>query len=247
MKNEKFNLVDDKWIPVVMADGTNVDVSLMDIYDNTNIVEIDLKPINKISVLNLLVTITSTALGDDELKDETSWYSCYDKISSMSKEYLNKHHDQFYLYGEHPFMQIGNLQSPKVDLTELEKIFIDKVSGTNGKALFDKSLLLKKKYTDAETAIALLTFLCYHWSEKSSVAVVNNTQTSTYTKDCTESKHITTRVLGCNIIKTIWYNLPTIDIVKKYMDSTCSGLGEPMWEYDSNNLTASRSTTERSQ
>ena len=73
MKNEKFNLVDDKWIPVIMSDGTNIDVSLMDIYDKTNIVEIDLKPINKISVLNLLVTITSAALGDDDLKDETSW------------------------------------------------------------------------------------------------------------------------------------------------------------------------------
>ena len=56
-EQNSFNLIDEPWIPVLMQDGTNRKVSLMDIFvDNDGqIADLALNPYERVSVFRLLL------------------------------------------------------------------------------------------------------------------------------------------------------------------------------------------------
>jgi len=90
----RFNLVEEPWIPVVSR-GL---VSLADIFSDTVLPELGGNPVQKISVLKLLLAITQTAWTP---RDEQEWLDVgTDGMAQRSLEYLKSKKDLFWLYGD---------------------------------------------------------------------------------------------------------------------------------------------------
>jgi len=107
MKNS-FNLVDESWIPVVDRDP----VSLRDIYSDPKIKGLGGNPIQKISMFKLLLAISQAAYTPENFE---AWHNySREELGERSLRYLEEHHDEFYLYGDHPFLQIPEIEKAKI-------------------------------------------------------------------------------------------------------------------------------------
>jgi len=96
----RFNLIDQPWIPV--ADIGRV--SLGQLFSNPDYRALGGTPVQKIAVMKLLLAIAQAATTpeDDAAWDALSMQCMVDRCLS----YLHRWRDRFYLYGEHPFLQM---------------------------------------------------------------------------------------------------------------------------------------------
>lgn len=96
----KFNLVDEPWVPVV---GRGL-VSLATIFSDNSLPALGGNPVQKIALFKLLLAIVQTAYTP---MDEDDWEELgIQEISKKSLDYLRKNQDLFWLYGEKPFLQM---------------------------------------------------------------------------------------------------------------------------------------------
>jgi CRISPR system Cascade subunit CasA len=135
----KFNLTDEKWIPVLRPDGRSDEVSLVDIFTQAkDIVQITGNPLEAAVLHRLVFAITQwvrTPKNVDEWlvmwKDRTS---CLGEIAT----YLRDHAQKFDLYSQEcPFGQHPGLQT--ADRTPAE-ILYDRAQGNNP-VFLDSSLV----------------------------------------------------------------------------------------------------------
>ena len=104
----RFNLIDEPWIPV--ADVGRV--SLKDIFSNQSLRALGGNPVQKIALTKLLLAIAQAAAtpqNDQEWK-VMGWQGMADKCLS----YLHQWHDRFYLYGDQPFLQMPAISGAEV-------------------------------------------------------------------------------------------------------------------------------------
>lgn len=95
----RFNLVDEKWIPVA-NEGL---VSLADIFTK-KYSALGGNPIQKIALTKLLLAIAQAAHTP---KDNEEWKKLNSKgMSEKTMAYLQSKKDCFWLYGKHPFLQM---------------------------------------------------------------------------------------------------------------------------------------------
>lgn len=101
----RFNLIDEPWIPV--ADVGQV--SLKEIFSNTQLRALGGNPVQKIALMKLLLAIAQSASTP---QDENTWQQTgWQGVANSCLIYLEKWHDRFYLYGEKPFLQMPAIQS----------------------------------------------------------------------------------------------------------------------------------------
>ena len=82
-----MNLVDDSWIPVIFQNGDTKKVSLTDVFkQGKNIRDLAVNPVQRISLMRLLICITQAALDGPE--DEKGWVGCKDRMAEASLRYL---------------------------------------------------------------------------------------------------------------------------------------------------------------
>lgn len=104
MIQNRFNLVDEDWIPVA-GKGR---VGLKTIFTDNTITALGGNPVEKIALFKLLLAIAQSAYTP---KDEADWRQL--GCGGMKKkvlDYLDEHYDCFWLYGEKPFLQMREIE-----------------------------------------------------------------------------------------------------------------------------------------
>ena len=100
-----FNLIDEPWITV--ADEGKV--SLKALFNNNGYRSLGGSPVQKISMMKLLLAIAQAACTP---KDDKDWKQLGSQgMTIRCLDYLDKWHDRFYLYGDKPFLQIPAIKA----------------------------------------------------------------------------------------------------------------------------------------
>jgi CRISPR system Cascade subunit CasA len=155
-----FNLTSQPWIPAVRRDGTGNTVSLLEVFAaGSDLVDLALRPHERIATLRLLIAIAQAALLDQmrgpETDDEDEWEEAASALPAAAQAYLQKHQAAFELFGEgQRFLQ---LRTAKAESTAASKLFFQLASG-NSPTLFDHSGGEDRVFTPAQLALGLLTF-----------------------------------------------------------------------------------------
>ncbi|MCX6178287.1 MAG: type I-E CRISPR-associated protein Cse1/CasA [Chlorobiales bacterium] len=96
----RFNLIDEPWIPVIDKGR----LSLRQVFSEAGNRGLGGNPLQKMSMTKLLLAIAQAAstLEDDEALETLESI----ELAHKCIDYLDKWHDQFWLYGEKPFLQM---------------------------------------------------------------------------------------------------------------------------------------------
>lgn len=138
---KKFNLVDEKWIPVRMIDGTYNELNMKEVFLlSKEIASLeDSSPLVLASLHRFLLAVLYRAIGGP--KDFEESRNLFDKGINKEKinSYLDKWYDRFWLYHEdNPFYQVPNfLPKEWRSWTTLTA----EHNADNAKVLFDHSII----------------------------------------------------------------------------------------------------------
>ena len=135
-----FNLVDERWIPVVDTDGTPAMLCLRDTLVRAHELRevYDPSPLVVASLLRLLVTVVHRVL--DGPQSRAGWAMAWQTGQFATPDvdaYLKKWHHRFDLFdAEAPFWQVPGLDLARA--VPVAKILVERASGNNA-TLFDHS------------------------------------------------------------------------------------------------------------
>lgn len=101
----RFNLIDEPWIPI--ADVGRV--SLKEVFGHPEYRALGGNPVQKIALTKLLLAIAQAACTPE---DEEAWRALgWQGMAERCRDYLQRWHGRFYLYGERPFLQMPAIAS----------------------------------------------------------------------------------------------------------------------------------------
>ena len=227
-----MNLTVDPWIPAVRTDGTRDLFSLQGLFAAAHeLRDLAAKPHERIALMRLLLCITQAALDGPE--DEDAWEKCDPLIQPHVRDYLEKWHGAFELFGEgQRFSQLPNLQ-PGKDADEgnpATKLDLALATGNNS-TLFDNRAGEDRSVDPARAALNLLTFQCFSPGGRIGVARWNGKETagkgSSNHAPGTPSSMVHTFTLGSHLLATLRLNLLSKVTVG---DNVTAGWGQPVWE-----------------
>lgn len=227
----RFNLIDEPWIPV--ADHGRV--SLRQIFTHSEYRCLGGNPVQKIALLKLLLAIAQAAATP---RDEPEWKMLgVEGLAKSCLAYLDRWYDQFYLYGEKPFLQMPAIRTAKV---QPYGAVLPEVSTGNTTVL--SQVQVQRGLDDGAKALLLLTLMGFALSgKKTDNSVV---LTGGYTgKKNDKGKPSTgkpgpsvahwgllhTFLSGSNMQESLWLNLLAIEQVEK-MNIYPEGVGTAPWE-----------------
>lgn len=222
-----FNLIDEEWIPVV-GEGR---VSLKRIFSDENLFRLSGTPLEKIALLKFLQAISQAAGTPLTTED---WRTLGEDLPSFGKrciDYLERHCEEFNLYGEKPFLQMALPQIKKAKTYGLSERYPFVASGNN---VVVRQSQLPYRIDDGEKALLLLTLMSCDLGGKrhdNKVVLARN-----YEK---KSAHAGPAIglegtlhsfcLGNSILETVWLNTFTQEEINK-VPQWPKGLGIAPWE-----------------
>jgi CRISPR system Cascade subunit CasA len=248
MKTACFNLVDEAWLPVTLAEnfpdaksrGPLPRVSLREIFEHGDkIVDLRCYPHERIALMRLLICVAQRALNGPE--DENDWKKCRERLASEAMAYLDKQKDCFNLLGNGPrFLQGAKLKPTKEDSkpVSMDKLSLVLAAGSTT-TLFDNAGGQSRQLSHAELAMALVTFQVCSPGGLIGIANWNGVPTG---KDKSSQHSVGARksavhgfLLGDSLIDTVHANLITKETFAAI--ATSSGQwGYPVWEKPPANL-----------
>ena len=218
----RFNLIDEPWIPIVGSEQ----ISLKQLFSVSDYREIDGNPIQKISLMKLLLAIAQATFTP---KNDQDW--CSLKPEGMAKKcihYLQEWHGSFWLYGEQPFLQMPAIKRAKEKT--FGTVFPEIASGNT--TLLTQSQI-KKPLTDADKALLIVSLMGFGLGGKTDNTI---SLSEGYSKKPTGKPGIHLGYLGYlhsfltseHLLTTLWLNLLTEEWVGKL--GYPKGIGSPVWE-----------------
>lgn len=148
MNKNRFNLIDEPWIP---AAGKGL-VSLNQIFSDNKITALGGNPVEKIAVFKLLLAIAQSAYTP---ANEQEWKKL--GVAGLQKKilsYLNEQHDNFWLYGEKPFLQMHAIRKAKKTSFGDVQMMV-----ATGNTTVVTQFQQEKSLSDAEKAMLVLTLM----------------------------------------------------------------------------------------
>ncbi|EIK54348.1 MAG: type I-E CRISPR-associated protein Cse1/CasA [Pseudomonadaceae bacterium] len=113
--SKDFCLLDEPWLPVRLADGQVVELSLLEVFERSGeiVALADTAPPSLVAQYRLLLAITHralvTAFGTWRDKDRVRWYREGLPLAEI-RDYLERWRERFWLFHpEYPFMQVAAL------------------------------------------------------------------------------------------------------------------------------------------
>ena len=224
-----YNLLDEHWIPVAGHEP----VSLQAIFSDESLRHLGGNPVEKISVMNLLLAISQAACTPDNEEEWRQLGADLKKFGERCLSYLRSRRDLFELYGDKPFLQFPAI---KLKISEPQKIggLYPHIATGNTTVLTQRQL--DHSFTDAEKAVALLVQMNFSLGGK---RTDNSFSLSAgYSLKKTSAKpgsgvgyngFLHTYCFGKSILETIWMNTFTEEEIE---DSNLfpSGIGMPPWD-----------------
>lgn len=225
MIENKYNLLDEAWIPVVGVGK----VGLKRIFSDSSLTALGGNPIEKIAVFKLLLAIAQTACTP---KDEDEWKSL--GRSGMQKkvlEYLDSHRDCFWLYGEKPFLQVPEIRTAKTQPYGALKMEV-----AVGNTTVVTQLQKESPLDDSEKALLLIVQMNFAFGGKK---VDNSIVLSAgYEKSKTGKAgsslgfmgFLHSFVIGQNLLDSIFINLFSLSLLSDMNEMFPGGVGNALWE-----------------
>ena len=244
-ETNEYNLIDERWIPVLMRDGTNRMVSLGEVFSDSDgrIADLALNPYERVAVFRLLLCIAQAALGPERLRDEAGWLAAKDSVGPISSDYLKKWHDRFFLYGPHAFLQPDDVkpvkendERPRRFNSDIGKTCLARASGNNSTLFDHEATDQTREMSNSIRAVCLLVFQAFSaggrfsqckWCGK--LFPKNNNKgkpENAVSSPCRENDILFSILLGNCITESIWLNLLSQDVLA----SARINLGKPIWE-----------------
>lgn len=155
MKENRYNLIDEDWIPVA-GKGK---VGLRTIFSDSSITSLGGNPVEKIAVFKLLLAIAQSAYTPE---DEADWEQLgRGGMQQKVMDYLEKQHDCFWLYGEHPFLQMPEIEeAAKMSFGDV------KMEVATGNTSVVTQIQAEKMLSDAEKALLVLLLMNFAFGGK---------------------------------------------------------------------------------
>ncbi|MFC7217640.1 type I-E CRISPR-associated protein Cse1/CasA [Streptomyces polyrhachis] len=127
-----FNLVTSPWLPVQRLDGSLVEMSLAELFDQAREVQrlVGDLPTQDFALLRVLLAILHDALdGPEELDDWAQLWESDDPFAPV-RTYLKQQAGRFDLFdAEAPFFQVAGLRTAKDDIASLNRLVADVPNG----------------------------------------------------------------------------------------------------------------------
>lgn len=227
----RFNLIDEPWIPV--AGGGMI--GLKQLFSDRSCPGLGGNPVQKIALTKLLLAIAQAA---NTPRDDREWAELGpDGLAESCLTYLENWHDRFFLYGSRPFLQMPGVERAGI---KSYGIVLPEVAAGNTTVLTQSQS--EKLLSDAERALLLVTLMGFALGGKqtdNSVVLSTGYQGKSNAKGNPSSGKpgpalaykglLHSFYIGDTEIETLWLNLitrATIDSLKVYP----KGLGTPPWE-----------------
>jgi len=231
VKESRFNLIDEAWIPVAER-GL---VTLRQIFCDPTISALGGDPVQKIAILKLLLAIAQSACTP---KDTTDWKNLgVQGMCTAALAYLDKWHDAFWLYGETPFLQI-----PAIEKAEKKSYGTVLPMVATGNTTVLTQIHIEKPLSDSEKAQILIQLMGFALGGKktdNSVVLTpgypgksngkGNPSTGKPGPSVGFKGFLHSFVMGSSLVQSVWLNLFTtadLDQMRFYP----AGLGVAPWE-----------------
>jgi CRISPR system Cascade subunit CasA len=239
-----FNLIDETWIPVT---GRGL-VSLRQVFHTSDLRFLGGDPVQKTALLKLLLALSQAAYTP---KDNADWEKLGLKgLSKRVLEYLTDHHDDFWLYGKKPFLQIPAIAT--ANKMSFGTVMPDIGTGRNiTTGTFINTTILtqsqiERVLTDAEKAVLVVQLSGFALGGKktdNTVILSRNYQGKYNDKGKASTGkpgpsvgflgYLHNFLTGSSLLETLWLNLLTwedIENLKIFTDKATNGLGPVPWE-----------------
>ena len=227
----RFNLVEEAWISAVDIGQ----VSLRQIFSDPELRALGGNPIQKISVMKLLLAIGQAACTP---QDDEEWKALgADGLARKALAYLEENKDLFWLYGESPFLQMPDIHKAKVQ--GFGAVVADMVSGNTTVLLQSHS---ERELTDGEKALQLVVLgSCALGGKKTDNTVVLTAGYAGKSNDKGKPStgkpgpslgflgYLHSFLTGATVWETLWLNLVSVSRLSE-MANFQEGLGIPPWE-----------------
>lgn len=131
-----FDLTREPWLPVLRNDGTEVDLSLRDVFDRAGEIRrlVGDVPTQEFALLRLLLAVLHDAI--DGPADLDTWQELWEDGLLLDgphpvAAYLDRHRGRFdLLHPEAPFFQTPGLRTSKNEIASLDRLVADVPNGT---------------------------------------------------------------------------------------------------------------------
>lgn len=148
MIKNRYNLIDEKWIPVAEKGCVN----LKTIFSDETITALGGTPIEKIALFKFFLAIAQSAYTP---KNEVQWENYgMKKMQITILDYLQAHHEEFWLYGEKPFLQMNEIVKAKI-----KDFGVVQPSIASGNTTLITQIQTEKLLDDSRKALLLLSLM----------------------------------------------------------------------------------------
>lgn len=230
-KKNRFNLVDEPWIPVVDAGK----VSLRQIFTNPHYRALSGNPVQKIALTKLLLAIAQAAYTP---KDEPQWRELgAHGLAAHCLTYLEQWYDHFWLYGEKPFLQM-----PKIAKATLQNYGVVQIEVSTGNTTILTQTQKESILDHSERALLLIILMGFALGGKktdNSIILTTGYLGKTTDKGKPSSGKpgpaiahmglLHSFLLGQNIVGSLWLNLFTLNQIEQ-QHIFSQGCGVAPWE-----------------
>ncbi|WP_308599303.1 type I-E CRISPR-associated protein Cse1/CasA [uncultured Desulfovibrio sp.] len=227
-----MNLVDDPWIPCIRRDGMVRPASLRDCFTCDDIVDLAVRPHERVALMRLLLCVSYAAAGIPE--DYDAWEGLRETLPQAVPDYLGQWRDAFGLFHpQKPFLQVAGLCSASAsgELTPCSKLDFSLATGSNS-TLFDHAALAERTFAPEWLALNLLTYQMFslggligsvRWGDKT-------TGRSSCDGPCAPGSMLHTFLRRDALLDTIHANLLSEEELHDYQRLGEGWQGRPLWE-----------------
>lgn len=220
-----MNLIEHPWIPCVRRDGVIRPSSLRDCFTCDDIVDLAVRPHERVALMRLLLCVGYAAAGIPE--DYDGWEALRERLPSVVPAYLDQWKDAFELFhAEKPFLQVAGLREGS-GVTSCSKLDF----ALNNK-LWDHGALSEHPFPPEWLALNLLTYQMFSLGGTISTVRWGNKTTGQYSCDgpCAPDSMLHTFLRRETMLDTIHVNMLSEEELSDYQRLGDGWQGRPLWE-----------------
>ncbi|NNM51055.1 MAG: type I-E CRISPR-associated protein Cse1/CasA [Pseudomonadales bacterium] len=226
-----FNLVDEPWIPIVDIGR----VSLRQIFSNPQYRGLGGHPVQKIALMKLLLAIAQAAVTP---RDDVDWRELgVGGLAQHCLTYLEQWRERFFLYGEHPFLQM-----PAIAAASIQSFGAVLPEVSTGNTTVLNQTQVQRSLDDSEKAVLIVVLMAFALAGKKTdnsivlspgyVGKRNDKGKPSSSKPGPAVAHmglLHSFLLGGSLLESLWLNLFTTRQIASAAIFP-EGMGIPPWE-----------------